>query len=262
MLGVEALADGVDFQMRLNTARYEAECGDAMLATLGPITALLDALKLTREDVDKAVLAGGSALIPKLRDGFYTHLNKTPEAVGTINAVDPSEAVVLGCAIHAAQLFLKSGNLTVPTQVTERNGGDPMAAPATPSGISVEVEGGLAVELVPANAVLPLNMSFYATADEDGSFALTLLGGSKPKASDNVRMLELCQQASSDVASKDVKVSVSIDDKGSVTASATFVEYNEEGEELNVGAPLEGACMLVSNGNAALNEVDVSDCCA
>jgi molecular chaperone DnaK (HSP70) len=55
MLGVEALAEGVDFRMRLNAARYEAECGDAMLATLGPINTLLQELKLTVEDIDRAV---------------------------------------------------------------------------------------------------------------------------------------------------------------------------------------------------------------
>ena len=34
MLGVEALMNGVDFNYRLNVARYEAECGDAMAAAL------------------------------------------------------------------------------------------------------------------------------------------------------------------------------------------------------------------------------------
>lgn len=138
------------------------------------------------------VLAGGSARIPKIRRSFYEKLKKTDnDALGTIDSVDPAEAVVLGVAIHAAQLFLKTGKLQVPQQAKDRGGGDPSAAPATPCGISVEVEGGLSLELVPANSVLPLDMSFYATADEDGSFALTLLGGSKPRADDNVRMLEL-----------------------------------------------------------------------
>ena len=65
-------------------------------------------------------------------------MNKTPptDDVGTIDSVDPAEAVVLGVAIHAAQLFLKTGALTVPTQVKERGGGNPSAAPATPCGIS------------------------------------------------------------------------------------------------------------------------------
>ena len=50
-----SIFEGVDFRMRLNAARYEAECGDAMLATLGPINTLLQELKLTVEDIDRAV---------------------------------------------------------------------------------------------------------------------------------------------------------------------------------------------------------------
>ena len=38
MLGVEALMNGVDFNYRLNVARYEAECGDAMAAALNVTT--------------------------------------------------------------------------------------------------------------------------------------------------------------------------------------------------------------------------------
>ena len=43
------------------------------------------------------------------------------------------------------------------------------------------------------------------------SLGYTLLGGSRPIANDNVRMLELCQQTDATVASKDVKVEVNID---------------------------------------------------
>ena len=98
----------------------------------------------------------------------------------------------------------------------------------------------MALEIVPRNAVLPVAMSFYATSNDDGSFALTLLGGSRPIANDNVRMLELCQQTDATVASKDVKVEVNIDVNNVLKASATFVEYNEEGEETAIGTKLEG----------------------
>lgn len=64
---------------------------------------------------------------------------------------------------------------------TDNGGGDQKAAPATPCGISVETEGGVALEIVPRNAVLPVAMSFYATSNDDGSFALTLLGALKIK---------------------------------------------------------------------------------
>ena len=53
-------------------------------------------------------------------------------------------------------------------------------------------------------------------------------------------MLELCQQTDATVASKDVKVEVNIDVNNVLKASATFVEYNEEGEETAIGTKLEG----------------------
>ena len=116
----------------------------------------------------------------------------------------------------------------------------------------------MALELIPANVVLPMNMSFYATANEDGSFALTLLGGSKPKASDNSRMLELCQKSNAATTSKDVKVSVAIDLQGSLTAVATFVQYDEDGTESNVGTALTGTCTLSANKQSTLlNDTDV-----
>jgi molecular chaperone DnaK (HSP70) len=257
MLGVEALHEGADFQFRLNVARFEAECGGAMMATLNVMTKLLQDMKLRPEDIQEAVLAGGSARIPKLRRGFYESLGREdPTAdVGTINSVDPAEAVALGVAIHAAQCFLRTKSLKVPVQ--NNGGGDPMAAPATPCGISVETEGGVALELVPRNAVLPLTMSFYATSNDDGSFALTLLGGSKPLAQDNLTMLELCQQTDASVASKDVKVDISIDVENVLKASATFVNYDEEGTEVMVGKRLEGMCKMVAGRGGSLDEADV-----
>jgi len=258
MMGVEALHEGIDFKFRLNTARFEAEVGDVLLATLGPIAAVLKETKLSPDSIHHLCLAGGSSRIPKLRRGFYELMKRdVPEGdVGTINSVDPAEAVAIGLAIHAAQLFLKTGTLQVPT--TKNNGGDANAAVASAAGVSVEIEGGCALEIIPKNAVLPLSMSFYATASEDGSFALTLLSGVRPLASDNVPLLELCQKNTKEVeGTTDVKVEITMS-SSSLVATATFVTYDEEGEESPVGKMLEGSCIVGNTSQVVeLDDKDV-----
>jgi hypothetical protein len=65
-------------------------------------------------------------------------------------------------------------------------------------------------------------------------------------------------KGSGEITSKDVKVTVSIDASGNLTANATFVDYDEDGEETKVGKELSGSCKLVnSKGASELNDTDV-----
>ena len=66
-ISIEALHEGVDFRFRLNRSRFEAECAAAITDTLSPIDSALANAGLSANDIDEAVVSGGSARIPKLQ---------------------------------------------------------------------------------------------------------------------------------------------------------------------------------------------------
>ena len=268
-ISIEALCEGVDFRFRLNRSRFEAECASAITDTLSPVEAALRNAGLTAADIDEAVMAGGSARIPKLQRAFAFKLNRVaPEdgaaaedaAVAGAAVIDPSETVAMGAAIHAAQLYAASGALQMPARA--EGGGDPLAAPALAQALSLEVAGGAAVPIVSASALLPLRVVFRAAASLDGSFSLSLLEGGSPLAKDNSRLLELSQAAVGEISEASgnvaptVQVEICVGADSAVQVTATFLaitpaEWDEEGENVTVpesvratGPVLKGTCVL------------------
>ena len=192
-ISIEALHEGVDFQFRLNRSRFEAECMSAIKSVLSPIDIVLKNAGLGPTDVDDAILAGGAARIPKLRQAFQYKMKRenseeASEDTSSIQ-VDPSEAIAKGAAIHAAQLYAVSGSIK--EVALNKSNFDPNAVPALPNVVSIEVAGGAAVPIIPASTMLPVERVFDASASLDGSFSLSLLEGSHPLAKENRRLLEL-----------------------------------------------------------------------
>ena len=263
-ISIEALFEGVDFQFRLNRSRFEAECTAAIKNVLSPIDKVLRNAGLVASDIDDAVIAGGSARIPKLQRAFEYKMGR--EIVdgsnndGTAVQVDPSEAVAKGAAIHAAQLQSISGSLK--EQTVYDKGFNPSSVPALSNALSVEAAGGAAVPIIEASTLLPVQRVFHAAASLDGSFSLSLLEGSHPLAIKNHRVLELSQPAISDINNESgdvapkVQVKVDVDTDYNISVAVTFLSvkpavWNDEGTDIlvpestkAVGPVLRGECKL------------------
>uniref|UniRef100_A0A8C2IBK1 Heat shock protein 14 n=1 Tax=Cyprinus carpio TaxID=7962 RepID=A0A8C2IBK1_CYPCA len=100
---VDSLYDGMDFECNVSRARFELICSSLFNKSIQPIKSLLEQVNLSTSDINKVVLCGGSARIPKLqqmiRDLF-------PD-VELLNSIPPDEVIPVGAAMQAGILVGK-----------------------------------------------------------------------------------------------------------------------------------------------------------
>uniref|UniRef100_A0A673FVD1 Heat shock 70 kDa protein 14-like n=1 Tax=Sinocyclocheilus rhinocerous TaxID=307959 RepID=A0A673FVD1_9TELE len=100
---VDSLYDGMDFECHVSRARFELICSSLFNKSIQPIKGLLEQVNLSTSDINKVVLCGGSARIPKLqqmiRDLF-------PD-VELLNSIPPDEVIPVGAAMQAGILVGK-----------------------------------------------------------------------------------------------------------------------------------------------------------
>uniref|UniRef100_A0A671SVS5 Heat shock 70 kDa protein 14-like n=1 Tax=Sinocyclocheilus anshuiensis TaxID=1608454 RepID=A0A671SVS5_9TELE len=100
---VDSLYDGMDFECNVSRARFELICSSLFNKSIQPIKGLLEQVNLSTSGINKVVLCGGSARIPKLqqmiRDLF-------PD-VELLNSIPPDEVIPVGAAMQAGILVGK-----------------------------------------------------------------------------------------------------------------------------------------------------------
>uniref|UniRef100_A0A8B9P4P4 Heat shock protein family A (Hsp70) member 14 n=1 Tax=Apteryx owenii TaxID=8824 RepID=A0A8B9P4P4_APTOW len=100
---VDSLYDGLDFDCNVSRARFELICFPLFSKCIEAIKKLLQQVGFTADDINKVVLCGGSARIPKLqqliKDIFPT--------VELLNSIPPDEVIPIGAAIEAGILLGK-----------------------------------------------------------------------------------------------------------------------------------------------------------
>lgn len=97
---VDCIHDGIDFVLTMTRARFDGLNLSFFKKTLTPVARALEDARLTKSDINKIVLVGGSTRIPKIQKLLQEFFDGK-ELDKTIN---PDEAVAHGAAIHAATL--------------------------------------------------------------------------------------------------------------------------------------------------------------
>ncbi|XP_045568399.1 LOW QUALITY PROTEIN: heat shock 70 kDa protein 14 [Salmo salar] len=97
---VDSLHDGMDFDCNISRARFELLCSSLFNKSVQPIRSLLETTGLSTSDINKVVLCGGSARIPRLqqmiRDLFAD--------VELLSSAPPDEVIAVGAAMEAGLL--------------------------------------------------------------------------------------------------------------------------------------------------------------
>uniref|UniRef100_A0A8D3DJK1 Heat shock 70 kDa protein 14 n=1 Tax=Scophthalmus maximus TaxID=52904 RepID=A0A8D3DJK1_SCOMX len=78
---VDSLHDGIDFECNVSRARFELLCSSLFNKSIQPIRALLEQAGLSAGDINKVVLCGGSARIPRLQQMIRDILSPEEESV-------------------------------------------------------------------------------------------------------------------------------------------------------------------------------------
>jgi molecular chaperone DnaK len=154
--------------MKLTRGRFEQMVADLIDRTKGPCLQALKDSGVTTEQIDEAVLVGGSTRVPKVQELVKQLFNREPH-----KGVNPDEVVALGAAVQAGVL---AGDVK-----------DILLLDVTPLSLGIETLGGVMTTLIARNTTIPTRKSevFTTAADGQTSVEIHVMQGERPMARDN-----------------------------------------------------------------------------
>ncbi|KAI3990935.1 hypothetical protein MKX01_026119 [Papaver californicum] len=99
-ISVESLYDDRDFRSSITREKFEELCGDLWEQSLTPLKEVIKNSGLKIDDIYAVELIGGNTRVPKLQAKLQEYLGRND----LDKHLDADEAIVLGAALHAANL--------------------------------------------------------------------------------------------------------------------------------------------------------------
>ncbi len=203
----------VNYETTLTRAKFEQLIGDLIESTLEPVRKAMSDAKVTKNDIDKVLLVGGSTRIPKVQELIKKELGKEPD-----KGVNPDEVVAMGAAIQAGVL---AGDVD-----------DIVLLDVTPLSLGIETLGGVMTVLIPRNTTIPTSKSeiFSTATDNQTSVDIHVLQGERPMAADNKTLgrFQLTNIPPAPRGIPQIEVTFDIDANGIVSVKAKDLGTNKE----------------------------------
>ena len=164
------LPGGKRYRREITREQFEQLAQPIIDRTVGPCKQALKDAKLKPEQIDEAVLVGGSTRIPKVRTLVEEMFQRQPHT-----DLNPDEVVALGAAVQAN--ILSGGS-----EATENM----LLLDVTPLSLGIEVAGGVTDKIILRNSTIPASATQYYTTQVDGqaNVAIHVLQGERELAKD------------------------------------------------------------------------------
>ena len=214
----------------LTRAKFEELTSDLMESTLGPVRNALKDAGLSKTDIDKVLLVGGSTRMPKVTELIKSELGMEPS-----KGVNPDEVVAMGAAIQGGVL---TGEVN-----------DIVLLDVTPLSLGIETLGGVCTVLIPRNTTIPTSKSqvFSTAADNQPAVDIHILQGERPMAADNKTLgnFQLTNIPAAPRGVPQIEVTFDIDANGIVNVKAK-----------DKGTGKEQSITITSGGSLSDEEID------
>jgi molecular chaperone DnaK len=164
------LPGGKRYQREITREQFEELIEPIIQKTVAPSKQALADAKIKPEDIDQAVLVGGSTRIPRVRALVKDLFRREPHV-----ELNPDEVVALGAAVQAH--ILAGGS-----KATE----DMLLLDVTPLSLGIEAMGGVVAKIIHRNSTIPASATEHFTTAVEGqtNVAIHVLQGERELADD------------------------------------------------------------------------------
>jgi len=162
-----ALPDGGAWVREISRAEFEDWIQRIAERTMGPVKRAMADAGLKPEQIDEAVLVGGSTRIPLVRRRVEELFGRRPHV-----ELNPDEVVALGAAVQA--------------NILESGVKDMLLLDVTPLSLGIETMGGVVAKIIPRNSTIPASAAeLYTTGvDNQTGIEIHVLQGERELARD------------------------------------------------------------------------------
>ena len=209
-------AGPVHLDMNITRAKFNELTSDLVERTTGPVITALNDAGITKGELNKVLLVGGSTRIPAVQDKVRQLTGLEPS-----KNMNTDESVALGASIQGGKLAGDSGNAS-----------ELLLLYLTPLTLSIETVGGIATHLIEKNSTIPCRKSqvFSTAMSGQTNVEIKVLQGERQFARDNKLLgtfrLNGIRRAPAGVPQ--IEVTFDIDANGIVHVSAKDLDTGRE----------------------------------